>query len=290
MKQIAVVSGKGGTGKTVIAASFAALASNNVIVDCDVDAANLYILLQPEIVHRTEFKGSKIAVINYDKCTECGVCESVCRFDAISGTIIDPIACEGCEVCYHMCPENAIFMEEKVDGEWYVSKTKYGPFVHARLGAGRPNSGKLVSLIKQGALEIAREENHQYVIIDGPPGMGCPVISSLSGVDIALVTTEPTLSGLHDMERVIQVAHHFNIKAAVCINKHDLNTQMSQEIEKYCHEKELPMMGKIPFDGIVPESISQCIPVVEFSNNSVSKEIRILWNNLLKLLEQEARD
>ncbi len=284
MKQIAIVSGKGGTGKTVIAASFAFLAAKGVIVDCDVDAANLYILLHPEKESKTEFKGSKVAKIDDTKCAKCGICESVCRFDAISQTVVDPIACEGCEVCFHACPENAIAMKEKVDGEWYVSRTKYGPFVHAQLGAGRPNSGKLVSLIKQIAMKIVLNGDYNHIIIDGPPGMGCPVISALSGVDIALIVTEPSLSGLHDMERVIQVANHFQVKSAICINKFDLNVKMSQKIERYSSEKRIPILGKIPFDRVVQESVAQCVPVVEFENNGVSMGIKNVWSNLLNLL------
>ena len=294
MKQIAVLSGKGGTGKTILTACFASLSLNKIMLDCDVDAANLHILLHPDIKSKEEFKDSCLAVIDDKKCTECGICESVCRFEAIMGKKIDPVACEGCEVCFHMCPEDAIRMDKVVDGEWYVSETSYGPFVHARLGPGRPNSGKLVSLIRQKAQEIALQGNYEYVIIDGPPGMGCPVISTLSGVDLALITTEPTLSGIHDMDRVIQLANHFGIKAAVCINKHDLNSRMCQEIEKYCLEKNIDMVGKVRFDRVVPESVSQCIPVVEFSNNGVSEDIRRVWSNVLNVMgevpENEVHD
>ncbi len=286
MKQIAILSGKGGTGKTILAACFAFLSQNKIIVDCDVDAANLHILLHPKMKSKGEFKGSHLAVIDDDECTVCGICESVCRFEAITGTTIDPVACEGCEVCFHMCPEGAIRMEKVVDGEWYVSGTPYGPFVHAKLGPGRPNSGKLVSLIRQKALEIALKGNYEYVIIDGPPGMGCPVISTLSRIDLALITTEPTLSGIHDMDRVIQVANHFGVKAAVCINKHDLNPRMSQDVEKYCHEKSIAMVGKVRFDRVVPQSISQCVPLVEFSNDGVSEDIRKVWNNVLNVMNE----
>lgn len=289
MKQIALLSGKGGTGKTILAACFASLFRNKIMIDCDVDAANLHILLHPEIEFREEFKSSHLAVIDYDKCTECGICESACRFDAISEIKIDSIACEGCEVCFRICPEDAIHMEEKVDGEWYVSRTKYGPFVHARLGPGRPNSGKLISLIRQRALKIANQNSCDYAIIDGPPGIGCPVISTLSGVDLALITVEPTLSGIHDMDRVIQVADHFHIKVAICINKHDLNPQMSQDIEKYSQDKNISMVGKIRFDRIVPESISQCVPVVEFSKNGITEDIMRVWKNVLNLLEEASQ-
>lgn len=289
MKQIAVLSGKGGTGKTILAACFASLFKNKIMVDCDVDAANLHILLHPEIEFREEFKCSRLAVIDDDKCTKCGICESACRFDAISETKVDPIACEGCEVCFRLCPENAIHMEEKVDGEWYVSKTKYGPFVHARLGPGRPNSGKLISLIKQKALEIASQNRYSHIIIDGPPGIGCPVISTLSGVDLALITVEPTISGIHDMARVIQVADHFHIKTAICINKYDLNRHMSWEIEKYSQDKDISMAGKIRFDRTVPESISQCIPVVEFSENGITEDIIGVWKGVLNLLNEASQ-
>ena len=253
MKQLVIISGKGGTGKTIITASIATLAQNKVMVDCDVDAANLYLLLHPEIQETHQFIGGKKAHIDVEKCTLCGECIDVCRFEAITEKedgeiIIDPISCEGCGVCSHICPVEAIEMEKSVSGECFVSRTKYGPFVHARLGIGEENSGKLVTEVRKKAKEIADKNNLDFIIIDGPPGIGCPVISSLSGTDLALVVTEPTLSGIHDMERVVQVAHHFKTQTACCINKYDLNLQNSKKIESWCKKNSIPLIGKIPFD------------------------------------------
>ncbi|GAI05092.1 unnamed protein product, partial [marine sediment metagenome] len=219
MKQIVVISGKGGTGKSVIAGSFASLAKNKVMADCDVDAADLHLLLHPTVKETHEFSGGKTAFIDERRCTECGKCQEVCRFEAIDNYVVDPISCEGCGVCFHICPEKAIKMVDDLSGKWFVSETKYGPFVHAKLGIAEENSGKLVTLVRQNAKLIAEKEKRDFVIIDGPPGIGCPVIASLSGVDIALIVTEPTLSGIHDLERIVGVAHHFGIKGVVCINK-----------------------------------------------------------------------
>ncbi|MFH1436868.1 MAG: ATP-binding protein [Pseudomonadota bacterium] len=287
MKQIAVISGKGGTGKTIIAASFACLAGKKVLIDCDVDASNLHILLRPETVRQSEFSGSQIAVIHNDTCLPCGLCESYCRFGAIVDSQIDPMSCEGCGVCFHTCPERAITMEEKVDGIWFVSETKYGPFVHARLGAGRPNSGKLVSLLKREAADIARNGDFDYIVVDGPPGIGCPFISTLSGVDVALVVTEPTLSGLHDLERAVKTADHFDVKSVVCINKHDLNERMSREIEATCGKQGIPVIGKISFSEAVQDAVNHCLPVLEYSSNGPAKEITMLWDNLVDYLNAD---
>jgi len=281
MKQIAVISGKGGTGKTVIAASLAVLAQDKVLVDCDVDAANLYLLLNPQIQETCVFQGSKVPVINTEQCMLCGICESVCRFNAISDLTIDPIACERCGVCAHMCPEDAIDMKDEVDGEWFLSKTRYGVFVHARLHAGRPNSGKLVSVIKQRALAIAKEQGLEWIIVDGPPGIGCPVIASLSGVDLALVVVEPTLCGLHDMQRIVEVVRHFQIRPAVCINKCTLNVEMASEIDTYCDQNAIPVLGHIPFSRTVVDAVAHCVPVVEFVDNGISEKITHLWEQLV---------
>ena len=287
MKQIAVISGKGGTGKTVLTASFACLARKNVLVDCDVDASNLYILMHPDTQEDHEFSGSQVAVVVPDKCAECGTCETVCRFGAVTGSVVDPMSCEGCGVCYHMCPSSAIVMEKKVDGRWFISKTKYGPFVHARLGAGRPNSGKLVSLIRKKAASLAMDGKYKSVVIDGPPGTGCPVIATLSGIDVALVVAEPTLSGLHDIGRVIRVASHFGVKSAVCVNKYDLNRQITVQIETYCRENDIPMLGRVSFSADVQESVNRCVPFVEFSKNGVSGEIESVWKRLKEYLNAD---
>ena len=289
MKQLVIISGKGGTGKTILSASIATLAQNKVMADCDVDAANLYLLLHPEIQETQSFTGGKKALIEEEECLRCRSCVDVCRFDAIDeiedGEIgIDPISCEGCGVCSYVCPADAIQMEKTVSGEWYVSKTRYGPFVHARLGIGEENSGKLVAEVRKKAKEIAEQNKMDFVIIDGPPGIGCPVISSLSGTDLALVVTEPTLTGIHDMERVVQMARHFNTQTACCINKCDINSQNSDRIETWCEKNAIPLLGKIPFDAEVTESMVQGIPLTEYTNNSASIEIKNIWQKLQKLL------
>jgi MinD superfamily P-loop ATPase len=291
MKQLVVISGKGGTGKTILTASFAALAQNKVMVDSDVDAANLYLLLHPEIEETTSFSGGKKAHLISEKCTVCANCIEACRFDAISETeegkiLIDPISCEGCGVCSFVCPEEAIEMQNSISGEWFVSKTKYGPFVHAKLGIGEENSGKLVTAVRKKATEIAKEKNLDYIIIDGSPGIGCPVIASLTGTDMAIVITEPSLSGIHDMERVIQMADHFKIKTACCINKYDLNKKNSNHIEKWCQKKSIPLLGKISYDEEVTNSMLHGIPLVEYTDFSVSGEIKHIWKKLTLLMKE----
>lgn len=292
MKQLVIISGKGGTGKTIISAAIATLAQRKVMADCDVDAANLYLLLQPEIQETQIFTGGEKARIDDEKCTRCRECVDICRFDAIvekedEEIFIDPISCEGCGVCSYICPADAIKMEKALSGEWYVSKTKYGPFVHAKLAIGEENSGKLVAEVRKKAKEIAEQNNMDFVIIDGPPGIGCPVISSLSGTDLALVVTEPTLTGIHDMERVVQMARHFQTQTACCINKFDINLQNSSQIESWCKKKSIPLLGKIPFDEKVTESMVQGIPLTEYTNNSASKEMKNMWEKLHKIFTRE---
>jgi len=287
MKQIVIISGKGGTGKTIISASFASLAQGKVMVDCDVDAANLYLLLHPEIQDSHSFSAGMRARIIQDKCTRCGECIDACRFLAISEgqdaeITIDPLSCEGCSVCSHICPVEAVEMVKTISGEWFVSQTKYGPFVHARLGIGEENSGKLVTEVRKKAKEIAEKNSLDFVIIDGPPGIGCPVIASLSGTDMALIVTEPTLSGIHDMKRVAQTAHQFKILTACCINKYDINHENSAEIEDWCQNNSIPLFGKIPFDEEVTHSMVQLIPLPEYSNNAASKEIKNIWEKIQK--------
>jgi MinD superfamily P-loop ATPase len=281
MKQVVIISGKGGTGKTVITAAFAVLAENKVIVDCDVDAANLHLLLNPRIKEKFEFKGMPRAVINQDKCTGCGECARVCRYDAIipqsSSYTVNKFSCEGCRVCMYVCPAEAIRMEENIAGEWYISETKYGPMVHAKLGITEENSGKLVTRIREEARVIAEKEKRDYVIIDGPPGIGCPVIASIAGVDIVLIVTEPTLSGIHDMVRAVELTKHFKIKTFVVINKYDLNIGMTEEIEKYCRENKIPLAGKIVYDPIVTEAVVNKKPVVEYSDGEVVRQIKDIW-------------
>lgn len=303
MKQILVISGKGGTGKTILTASFANLAKNKVMVDSDVDAADLHLILHPKIKEKHEFKGLPKAFINQEKCTGCGECAKVCRYGAVINIdvrckmqdtryknkknnpqfLIDASSCEGCTICMHVCPVDAISMKDTISGEWYISKTKYGPMVHAKLGIAEENSGKLVSVVRQHAKSLAQEKNLDYVIIDGPPGIGCPVIASLSGVDIALVVTEPTLSGIHDMERVISVAKHFGVQVACIINKFDINLDNTKNIESWCQINNVPIIGKIPYDQSVTESIVHGVPLVEYAENQVAYEIKNIWNTLSKV-------
>lgn len=281
MKQITVISGKGGTGKTILTASFAVLAKKKIMVDCDVDAADLYLLLHPVIKERYEFRSGKTAKIDEKLCQKCGQCINVCRYKAItSDFIVDPISCEGCGLCSNICPAGAIRMEENISGEWFVSETKYGPFVHAKLGIAEENSGKLVAKIRQIAKETAEKEKLDYVIIDGPPGIGCPVIASLSGVNLALIVTEPTLSGIYDLMRVVELAEHFKIKPKAVINKYDLNEENSEIIESACQDKGIEVLGRIPFSQDVCKSIVRGVPPAEFCKNGVKEAIINIWQKI----------
>lgn len=281
MKQIVIISGKGGTGKTVLTASFAALAKNAVFADCDVDAADLYLLLHPTTKERYDFRSGKTAKIDKKICQQCGQCINVCRFEAISQDfVVDSISCEGCAVCSYICPVSAISMQENICGEWFVSETKYGPMVHARLGIAQENSGKLVTLVRQKAAKIAEEQNKDYVIIDGPPGIGCPVIASLANVDLAIIVTEPTLSGIHDMKRITDVAQHFGIKTKVVINKYDINLENTEAIIKICRERNVEVLARISFSKDVNKALVNCVPIVEYCKGRITEEIIDLWGKM----------
>jgi len=281
MKEIVVLSGKGGTGKTSIVGSFAYLAENKVLVDCDVDAADLHLLLQPSIRQRNEFWSGETAVIDKKLCARCGLCQQVCRFNAIKSSVVEAAACEGCCFCYHICPAKAISMQPNLSGEWFVSETKYGQLVHARLGIAQENSGKLVAAIRKEAKTIAEAEGADFIISDGPPGIGCPVISSLSGADFALLVTEPTLSGIHDLERVLGVCRHFEVPAIVCINKYDINEDNSRIIRQYCLEQGVEVAAEIPFDKVFTEAMIKNLPVVEYCSNGISRRIEKLWDVIM---------
>ena len=286
MKEIVVLSGKGGTGKTSIVASFASLAQSKVLADCDVDAADLHLLLKPEVKEEKEFWSGQVAFIDEEKCTECGLCQELCRFEAIKDFEVDPISCEGCGFCYQVCPVDAIDMKDNMSGHSFISGTKYGYLFHARLGTAQENSGKLVALVRQNAKLLAERENLDYIITDGPPGIGCPVISSLSGANLALLVTEPTLSGIHDLERVIGVCRHFGVAVLVCINKYDLNEENTSRIESYCSSEGIEVAANIPFDNVMTEAIVQGLPVVEYSNNKVTHQIKELWQTVSAKLEK----
>jgi len=282
MKELVVLSGKGGTGKTSIVGSLAALVRSKVLADCDVDAADLHLLLQPSVREEHEFWSGQVAVIDGEKCTRCGLCQELCRFKAIEDFGVDAISCEGCGFCSHICPEEAITMTENLAGQWSISDTRYGPLIHARLGIAQENSGKLVATVRQQAREMAEKLGVDYIISDGPPGIGCPVISSLSGANLALLVTEPTLSGIHDLERVLGVCHHFGVQAMVCINKYDINKNNTHQIEGYCLSQGVEVAARIPFDDAVTEAMVHGLPVVEYVRNGVSHQVEALWEIVSK--------
>lgn len=280
MIELVISGGKGGTGKTSILASFAAIAKRKVICDTDVDAPDLHLLLKPEIEEKHDFWGREVAFIEKEKCTECGICLEACRFDAIKNFEVDYFSCEGCRLCFYLCPEKTIKMKPNLVGRWFTSRTKYGFLIHAQLEPGEENSGKLVAEAKHTAREIAERENIELILCDGPPGMGCPVLSSLSGASFALLITEPTLSGIHDLERVLDVCQHFGVPAFVVINKYDLDVGNTLKIEKFCAERKVEVLARISFDKAVPEAIVNGMPVVEYTNGRISREIKALWEKL----------
>lgn len=296
MKEIVVISGKGGTGKTSIVASFAALANNAVLADCDVDAADLHLVLGPDIKQTHNFSGGKLASVVAEKCIGCGRCEEVCNFDAavfagpandvVAKTYtIDSIACEGCGVCVHFCPVDAVEFKDVVNGQWFISETRFGPMVHARLGVAQENSGKLVSLIRKQAKQLAADRKKDIIIVDGSPGIGCPVIASIGAADLVLIVTEPTMSGQHDLDRVIELTEHFKIPTTVCINKCDINPKIAKAIEKRAAERGLKVAGKIPYDIIVTKAQVAAKSVVEYSNNVLKEQILLLWESILGILK-----
>jgi MinD superfamily P-loop ATPase len=286
VKEVVVLSGKGGTGKTSIVGCFASLASGKVLADCDVDAADLHLLLKPSVREKREFWSGQSALIDDKLCTRCGMCDTVCRFDAVTDFVVDPLACEGCGFCVHVCPEHCISMTERMAGHWFISDTRHGPLVHAQLGIAEENSGKLVTVVRNQARIIAKKENLARIIIDGPPGIGCPVISSLSGVNLALLVTEPTLSGMHDLERVIDLCRHFGVPALVCINKYNINEDNSRRIMEQCRAQGIQVAAQIPFDTSVTEALIKGLSVVEYSRDGVASQIEALWNSVLKRLEE----
>ncbi len=281
MKELTIISGKGGTGKTSVVASFAAIAQNKVLADADVDAADLHLILTPEIKHEEDFKGGRTAQIDLEICTECGECLERCQFNAISPDfVVDKIDCEGCGVCVYFCPVEAINFPQNICGKWYISDTRFGPMVHARLGIAEENSGLLVSLVRNQAKVLAEERGLDTIIVDGPPGIGCPVIASITGASAVLIVTEPTLSGLHDLERVGGLAAHFKIPTLACVNKFDLNEEMSNQIADYCARNRIELVGRIPYDTAVTYAMVAGKSIVEFSDGRVSDAIKDIWHRV----------
>lgn len=285
MKELTVISGKGGTGKTSLVASFAALAESKVLADADVDAADLHLILEPRTRHEEDFKGGRLARIDLETCIQCGECVNWCRYNAITPSLeVDKISCEGCGVCVHFCPVKAIELTQHACGKWYISDTRFGPMIHARLHIAEENSGLLVSLVRNQAKVLAEDQGLETIIVDGPPGIGCPVIASITGSDAVLIVTEPTLSGLHDLERVGRLADHFGIPTLGCINKWDINEDVSDQISHYCAENKIELVGRIPYDTVVTRAMVAGKSVVEFTDGAISENIKQLWEKVRGIL------
>ena len=277
MREIAIISGKGGTGKSTISAAFASLSNRIVLADCDVDAANLYILFRPKVTEEEIFVSGQVAIINKEKCTNCGICLEYCRFDAIfdidGEIIISDIACDGCELCKRVCPEDSISMVQEDDSRLYVGNFGKGKIVYGRLAPGEENSGRLVDYVRDKAKAIVRAESIDTILIDGPPGIGCPVISAITGVDRVVVVTEPTISGMHDLERTLEVCRNFKVSTQLIINKSDLNEEVTLAIEKYCHKEGVEVIGKIPFDPKMVEAMVHCQSIIDYAPTSSTSKI-----------------
>ena len=288
MPELLIISGKGGTGKTSLTGAFAHLAHNKVICDLDVDAPDLHLLLQPQARKIEEFHSGNLAVIDPELCTGCGLCWEKCRFDAISADgetfVVDPLKCEGCKLCVEVCPADAVQFPVRHCGQWRISDTRMGPMVHAQLFPGQENSGRLVALLRQQARALGQEKGLSLILNDGPPGIGCPVISSLSGIDLAVVVTEPTPSGLHDLKRAVELCRHFKVKVAVIVNKCDLNPQIGQEIESYCQQEGLRMLANLPHDNQVTEAMVRGKVITEHQEDGIVTPLRQAWKDIEELL------
>jgi len=290
MKEIVIISGKGGTGKTSITASFAYLGGKDIVVaDCDVDAADMHLLLEPDFKNSEDFYSGELAIINYEICINCGKCAEVCRFNAIQLNkgihFIDPISCDGCGYCARVCPVEAITNEIQNVGKTYISNTKAGNImVHARLGIGADNSGKLVAKVKNEAKRIATENKAEMIIADGSPGIGCPVVSSLSGADFVVLVTEASVSGLHDLKRVYELVKKFKIKAGCIINKYDINQMLSQEIEKFLIEENIVFISKLPYNEDFTKAMTIGKTIVEYENEELKNIVTDSWNKVKQIL------
>ncbi|MDA3890375.1 MAG: ATP-binding protein [Salinivirgaceae bacterium] len=286
MREITVLSGKGGTGKTTITAALASIAQNTVYCDNDVDAADLHLIFHPKILEEYKFSSGYKAIIDSNICTNCGVCQQLCRFDAIhlsdiGNYEVNSFQCEGCRLCERICEAGAIHSELNLNNYWYVSSTRFGQLVHAKMGPGEENSGRLVSQVRKRAKEIAIETKAQFIINDGPPGIGCAAISSLSGTDLVLLVIEPTKSGLHDAKRLIELINSFDIDACAIINKYDINNQVSVNIEEFLEKNRIKLLAKIPFNKSVVQAMVQDKTIVEYDVNSyISKQLKEVWNYL----------
>ncbi|MGD9948220.1 MAG: 4Fe-4S binding protein [Desulfobulbus sp.] len=286
MRELVIISGKGGTGKTSLTAAFAALAAQekrSILCDADVDAADLHLLMQPEVKQRTDFMGGSKAQIDPDLCTGCGTCLPLCRFDAINERFeVDPIRCEGCGVCVDFCPVNAIDFPVQRCGEWYISDSRFGPMVHARLGIAEENSGKLVSLVRKEVRQLAEENGRDLIITDGPPGIGCPVIAAIGGATALVIVVEPTVSGLHDMERVIDLAAHFKVPGMIVVNKFDLNPEMTTTIEEFAQKHNVALLGRVPFDPIFTHSMVEGKTLFEYGGETETHQlVRDIWAKII---------
>ncbi|MFZ2500129.1 4Fe-4S binding protein [Methanosarcina sp.] len=298
MKQLTIISGKGGTGKTTLTAAFASLAENAVIADCDVDAADMHLILKPLILEKEDYCGLEVARIDPKLCIECGKCREFCKHGAVTEKFeIDPYSCEGCTVCIIVCPNGAISMEKRISGQAFSSETRFGPMAHAQLGIGEEASGKLVSVVRSNAKELAEQYNKDLIIIDGPPGTGCSAIASITGTDLILAVVEPTVSGIHDLKRVLELAIHFMIPAVVCINKYDINEENTRLIEKFCTKLEIPVLGKLPYNDIATKAMLQEKTVIEYAKNSelaneneFANKIREIWAEIADRLIEDPNE
>lgn len=281
MKQIVVISGKGGTGKTSVVSGLASVGGRKVLSDCDVDAADLHLILEPDIIESNDFFSGERPSIDSEKCISCGKCLDFCRFDAVSDDfkIIDE-KCEGCGVCSYVCPVDAVSTTPRKCGQWFISDTRFGKMVHACLGIGEENSGKLVTTVRRASADVAKQEGCEVVLVDGSPGVGCPVIASLTDADMALFVAEPTVSAIHDLERVHSLTRHFKLPSMTIINKCGINSELENTIRKFCKDNEIPLAGELPYDSIFTRAQLEKKSIVEFDPECLGKTFVKIWNSI----------